>query len=168
MPFGGPKTIAARPPNPFAAANGTKPTPLASSQSSMYAEVYEVLGFRAEEGSVEWWRQRAAEVQAEEEAASKGDLTRLDESGHAVAVTLPGPRAPTHEGHPAFGARMWPPVQSVTKQVDDPSWAKPAEEQEVPAWFLPVDAAADVSEDIAGQEWMTQGADEKTKGCIVS
>jgi hypothetical protein len=166
MPFGGPKKVKEGFVRDPTSNMGGKPSP---STSSMYREVYEVLGFQSAEGSVEWWRERSVEVQAEEVAASKvADLTRLDASGHAVAITLPGPRAPTHEGHPAFGTRMWPPVQSIEKKTDDPDWAKPAKEQAAPAWFVAEDDAADQTDDIDG--WSTGGSNtsERKKSCVIS
>ena len=66
-----------------------------------------------------WLRRRAAAVQAEEEAALRAAasaegaavLGGRDANGAALPLAaLPGPRAPRHEDHPAFGLRDLPPA----------------------------------------------------------
>ena len=148
---------------------------------NIYPEVWAALQFvepaekpeEEQEGSIAWWRSRAAEIQKEEQAArTKGDLTIRDSSGAAVAITLPGPQAPRHEDHPAFGTRVWPPVASVAKEADVPSWAEghksdDEEAADMPSWFLQDEHKTGGADD-ADDPWGPPATEARRKSCCIS
>jgi nicotinamide N-methyltransferase len=82
-------------------------------------------------------RARAQLIAAEEEAARASKLVLpVDKYGAALPVTMPGPRAPSHEDHPAYGIRMWPPPAPAPVQHshETPEWANAAQAADVPEW----------------------------------
>jgi EEF1A N-terminal glycine/lysine methyltransferase len=88
-----------------------------------------------------YMRKQAEEIAKEEEMANK-ELLQLpkDENGYVLPISLPGPRAPKHEDHPAYGMRIWPPRRPVASSSNNsgsslPSWVNGEEDMNpFPDW----------------------------------
>ncbi len=119
----------------------------------------------------EWLRQRAAAIQAEEDAALRSNAwasaMNRDANGLVLPLTaLPGPRAPRHEDHPAFGMRVWPPVAGSGDERKQP------ESSLLPAWASEAgDSGGRDQEGDDAPDWAVQmksptesGASEKADG----
>ena len=82
-----------------------------------------------------------ATAAAEDAADAAGERAARDARGAALPLTLPGPRAPRHEDHPAYGVPHWPPRAGVARDAaaaaPPPAWAR---DEGAPSWARGDDA----------------------------
>jgi hypothetical protein len=71
-------------------------------------------------------RRAAALAREDAKARSSQPTALLDANGRAVPATAPGPSAPQHPDHPAYGLKVWPPPSPVALAESQPlpAWAK--------------------------------------------
>jgi nicotinamide N-methyltransferase len=78
-------------------------------------------------------RRRAAVIASAEDEGRQAPLELpRDAQGLVLPATIPGPRAPRHEDHPAFGMKVWPPPQPTAKTAAGGAATRGA--QALPAW----------------------------------
>ena len=114
--------------------------------------------------AAEMHRRAVAIAEEDAKARSSQPTALLDATGCAMPATAPGPSAPQHPDHPAYGMRVWPPPSPVAL----------AESQPVPAWAKDGIGAAGGGEESNGvPEWASSHSEDnketpKENGCVVS
>jgi len=94
-------------------------------------ETHETPSIVCDANSLDLHIKAQAKIISDDEEAARRSMVVLptDERGYVLPITIPGPRAPKHEDHPAFGMRVWPPpkpiphASSLDQRADsNPTW----------------------------------------------
>lgn len=88
------------------------------------------------ESLTKYMKMKAEEISKEEDIARNQPLILpRDALGYVLPITIPGPLAPKHEDHPAYGMKIWPPRRpTTTLNGDGNGKGAAASSENVPSW----------------------------------